>query len=956
MPFLEDYVLLEELGQGGFATVYKVKHRQLGYIRAVRVIHQLIAQGENDATYQKFLRECRILLRLGNGNHPNIVHVYQPLLRLQKAVVEMDYIDGENLDHYIKIHSGFVPASEVIRLVSDIGSALAYCHEDIYQFCMDREEDNLQDDPEDGSKVLIDDATRARLIEKYRVIHNDLHSGNVIRRHNGSYVLLDFGLAIDGDEVVRSSRAVNGAPEFKAPEKWDDEALLTPQSDIYSFGVMLYEYLTGRVPFPVKKGKAMSLQDLFLLGNAHKTQIPDSIYEVRKAAYETANPGKTYELDYPQWLEDLVMKCLEKKPEDRFKNGKELYDFAIAHLEEDRSGALLETIENLKVENADLKAENEALKAENAGLKAENQALRAEIAAHKPEKERLEITDSSDDSHSYADSDSDTSDNTGRKTGRSWVWWLLAGVVIAVCIGVFGYLKFFSWDEPTGYHEGHGYVDLGLPSGLKWATCNVGASNSSDYGDYFAWGKTSPKSTDVCDYHKVWGDISGNPSLDAAAAKWGGGWRMPTKAEFQELIDNCTWTWTTHGGHHGYKVTGPNGNSIFLPAAGWLDDGRSNIQPDIRGSYWSSNEDSYLSFTYDVIMVRECSPEDGHSIRPVIRFDEAYCEDLSNSGRANCYIVSENGSYKFPTVKGNSSDSVGDVKSVEVLWESFGTSTSPEVGDLIKSVSYSDGYITFQTADAFKEGNAVIAARNASGTILWSWHIWLTDQPGKCVYANNAGTMMDRNLGATSATPGDVGALGLLYQWGRKDPFLGSSSIRYAVEAKSTITWPSAVSSSSSRGTISYATEHPTTFITYNTNNDDWYYSGSSSTDNTRWQSTKTIYDPCPAGWRVPDGGSYGVWNKAGFPYGKDVHSYDSSDEGMLFGSGISSPATWYPAAGCQHYNTGSLDNVGGSGFSWSVTPDGIEAYCLVFATNGIVYHTGSRYRARGLSVRCLQE
>lgn len=71
MPFLEDYILLDELGQGGFATVYKVKHRSLGYIRAVRVLHQLIAKGEEDKTYQKFLRECRILLRLGNGNHPN---------------------------------------------------------------------------------------------------------------------------------------------------------------------------------------------------------------------------------------------------------------------------------------------------------------------------------------------------------------------------------------------------------------------------------------------------------------------------------------------------------------------------------------------------------------------------------------------------------------------------------------------------------------------------------------------------------------------------------------------------------------------------------------------------------------------------------------------------------------------------------------------------------------------
>ena len=212
---------------------------------------------------------------------------------------------------------------------------------------------------------------------------------------------------------------------------------------------------------------------------------------------------------------------------------------------------------------------------------------------------------------------------------------------------------------------------------------------------------------------------------------------------------------------------------------------------------------------------------------------------------------------------------------------------------------------------------------------------------------------MDRNLGATSATPGEVGALGLLYQWGRKDPFLGSSSISSSVEAKSTITWPSAVSSSSSRGTVAYATEHPTTFITYNDANYDWYYSGTSSTDNTRWQSTKTIYDPCPVGWRVPDGGSNGVWNKAGF----DDQHYDSSDEGMLFGSGISSPATWYPAAGYRYYSDGALGYVGTYGSYCSVTPDSDYAYSLGFNYGGGVDPScSSSTRAYGRSVRCLQE
>ena len=328
--------------------------------------------------------------------------------------------------------------------------------------------------------------------------------------------------------------------------------------------------------------------------------------------------------------------------------------------------------------------------------------------------------------------------------------------------------------------------------------------------------------------------------------------------------------------------------------------------------------------------------------------------DMSLSGTANSYIVSQKGTYKFKAVKGNSSESVGAVVSAEVLWETFGTDVTPNVGDLVKNAVYSDGCITFQTAETFKKGNAVIAAKDASGTILWSWHIWLTDQPDEQVYYNNAGIMMDRNLGATSATPGDVGALGLLYQWGRKDPFLGSSSISSNTIAKSTIAWPSAVSSDSSNGTIAYATANPTTFIKYNSSNYDWYYTGSSTTDNTRWTTstaTKSIYDPCPAGWRVPDGGSNGVWSKAGF----DDKTYDSINEGMSFS--ISSPSTtWYPASGYRFYNAGSLNAVGIRGIYWSASPYITHAYILDFGSNGDVLPSYFSSRAYGQAVRCVKE
>ena len=332
---------------------------------------------------------------------------------------------------------------------------------------------------------------------------------------------------------------------------------------------------------------------------------------------------------------------------------------------------------------------------------------------------------------------------------------------------------------------------------------------------------------------------------------------------------------------------------------------------------------------------------------------------------ANCYIVSEAGDYKFKaTHKGNSTSStVGTINSAVVLWESFGTATAPSVGDLVKNVAYSDGYITF-TATA-KEGNAVIAAKDASNKILWSWHIWLTDQPAEHMYANSAGTMMDRNLGATSATPGDVGALGLLYQWGRKDPFLGSSSTSSSTVALSTITWPSPVQVSTLPVDATYHIANPTTFITSNNSrqNYDWFFTSSSEYHNDRWPdsgSPKSIYDPCPAGWRVPDGGENGIWAKAHGSSTNYNSTYDSTKRGFDFSGdfGESSPI-WYPLQGQRGYDDGNLKYVGLYGRYWSCSsPTGSpRAYILyTWYSGGAVNPMATTDRAHGLPVRCCKE
>ena len=174
--------------------------------------------------------------------------------------------------------------------------------------------------------------------------------------------------------------------------------------------------------------------------------------------------------------------------------------------------------------------------------------------------------------------------------------------------------------------NGHEYVDLGLS--VKWATCNIGANKPEEYGDYFAWGETSAKSSYIGrnskTYYRIMGDIKGDSSYDAATDNWGGNWRMPAKAEMQELRDRCNWEWITQNGVNGYKVTGPNGNSIFLPAAGYRD-GSSLYDAGSYGSYWSSTPyDNYDRYAYGLNFISSYHymyysyRNDGLSVRPVL--------------------------------------------------------------------------------------------------------------------------------------------------------------------------------------------------------------------------------------------------------------------------------------------------------------------------------------------------
>ena len=200
-------------------------------------------------------------------------------------------------------------------------------------------------------------------------------------------------------------------------------------------------------------------------------------------------------------------------------------------------------------------------------------------------------------------------------------------------------------DNATG-NNNHEYVDLGLPSGTKWATCNVGASSPEKYGDYFAWGETEPKTTYSWDTYKWYNGSSStftkyntisdcgivddkivlDPEDDAATINWGSKWRMPTEAEWTELRNNCTWTWTTRNGVNGYTVKSKiNGNSILLPAAGMRGSDILYFAGSC-GFYWSSSLDTdepyyawnvhFLSDNVNRNNMNRCS---GQSVRPVLK-------------------------------------------------------------------------------------------------------------------------------------------------------------------------------------------------------------------------------------------------------------------------------------------------------------------------------------------------
>ena len=348
--------------------------------------------------------------------------------------------------------------------------------------------------------------------------------------------------------------------------------------------------------------------------------------------------------------------------------------------------------------------------------------------------------------------------------------------------------------------------------------------------------------------------------------------------------------------------------------------------------------------------------------------DMAGATALDGSGNANCYIVDGSVAanaekvFTFKAYKGNSAVGVGTIASTAILWETYNNAETVTANSVIAAVDFdkqeANDYYTmvFKMPATLHAGNAVLAAKDAGGNILWSWHIWV---PSVAISATDktaviGGSVMNMNLGALEEVPGSgsatIASLGLLYQWGRKDPFVGAAEWKnYPAKAKVA---GSAWTLTKSRVTMADAILHPTVLYIDPAQNDNkgWM----ETPDATLWNNSgsKTIYDPCPAGYKVPvKKGS--IWTKTDTDWTFDATNHVCELSGVRI-----------PLAGYVECWGGSLYGNGtGSehAYLWSATShDGDDergdcVYIRAFRTSD-KYYGNSRGKANAASVRCVAE
>jgi len=506
----------------------------------------------------KFLDEAQYVSTL---KHQHVVNVYDVFDENGTAYYVMDYIDGPSLNNIIK-REGSIGEQKALKYILQVADALKYVH------------------------------SQNRL-------HLDVKPGNIMIDENDNAVLIDFGASKQYDEEVgeNTSTLMGKTPGYAPLEQMGNDVVkFLPSTDIYALGATLYKILTGITP-----------PSATLLASGEELKpLPSSVSEnVRNAVYKAMRTNK---MKRPQTMDEFVKMLTAQVGDENTVMDDDVTVQTADQAERVRKEAEAKAAKEKAEAEARAKAEAERKAREEARRKAEAERIAREEAKRKEEEEKKK--------------------REQKKNVQKWI--LIAAVaVIAVlgCVYVANSNKSANNEEASGSSSvesasgssstsvnGHEAVDLGLS--VKWATCNVGATTPEAYGDYFAWGETEPKGD--YSWSTYFDSVNGSdsnfkkyatnkktvldPEDDAASVIWGGSWRLPTKAEQDELREKCTWKWKTMNGKNGYEVKSKtNGNSIFLPAAGYRRD-TSLSGAGSYGYYWSSSLYTYYSdYAFDLL-------------------------------------------------------------------------------------------------------------------------------------------------------------------------------------------------------------------------------------------------------------------------------------------------------------------------------------------------------------------
>ena len=570
------YRLLRKLGRGSFGEVWAAHDDVADVDVAVKVYVAL-----DDKGIVEFREEFRNVSTL---IHTNILRPEHYDVYGSRPFLVMPLCRGS-----VEGQAGGMSEPELWHFIRDVSSGLAYLH---------------------GHEIL----------------HRDIKPDNILINSDGDYVISDFGISTRMRSTMRRSSMrqnkdadISGTIAYMAPEMFTKSPSAVKATDIWALGATLYELMTGELLFFGQGGVVQ-------LKGAELPELPVS---------------------YSQYLRDTVMSCLNMDAWFR-PTASELSEYAASKLKgenppqpwKDRLHhpsdplpvpnkswykerwislvffvlftisvllGIISIVQNERKERKLAEEERIEIARQDSLRRAEAyldslRAVRVQDSLEAVREEQAKVAEIEAAERKRAEELTRKEKQAEEKARREAV------------------------RATTGVHNGHEWVDMGLS--VLWATSNVGASSPSDYGNYYAWGETTTKSSYTEDNSRTYkvrmGDISGNPSYDAATANWGDGWRMPTKEEFEELQNRCDWQWMSQGGHYGCKVTGPNGNSIFLPAAGWRL-GALLHHAGSLGYYWGSTPDGggaqdacdLYFFPNGSHSVGCSSHEGGRSVRPV---------------------------------------------------------------------------------------------------------------------------------------------------------------------------------------------------------------------------------------------------------------------------------------------------------------------------------------------------